>query len=130
MVLPQAPLANFVRALVGTAAGGLLAAVAAGLCQERPLKLVLPLLFIVVLIAIAVRFGTAACIGGAVVATLVFAHMLYQPLGSFSVANEVARANLAWMLLGGIVPAYLLVPPRQPGHGKGEDETTDTAAGH
>jgi hypothetical protein len=45
---------------------------------------------------------------GSVVAAVIFAIFLYQPIGSVATANRTARSNLAWLVLGGLVCSYLL----------------------
>lgn len=103
---------SHLRAIYRTVAGALLGAAmalaSALYFAGRPHRLLVPVLFIAVLVLIAVRFGTAAAILASVASALIFAHVLYDPQGSFTVSNEAARSSLGWMLLGGIVPAYLL----------------------
>ncbi len=131
MALPQFRIYDFARTLTGIALCAIAAVLVAAFSAGRPGKFAIPVFFIAVLIAVALRFGIAACVGGALVATLIFAHMLYQPVGSFVVASEAARTNLGWMLLGSIVPAYLLVPKRGPNdEAEDEHDSTHSAAGH
>lgn len=96
------------RAVAGTLLGAAMALASARYFVGRPHRLIVPVLFIAVLILIGARFGTAAAILASVASALIFARVLYDPPGSFAVSNEGARASLGWMLLGGIVPAYLL----------------------
>ena len=69
-----------------------------------------PLWFIAVLLAVAMRFGFIAGAAGSVLAAIIFAIFLFQPYGSLAVDNISARGNLAWMVLGGLVSSYLLGP--------------------
>lgn len=96
------------RTVAGTLLGAAMALASALYFVGRPHRLIVPVLFIAVLILIAARFGTAAAILASVASALIFARVLYDPQGSFAVSNEGARSSLGWMLLGGIVPAYLL----------------------
>ncbi len=80
---------------------------------------VVPFAFLVVVLALGTIFGRTVGIWGSVIAALVFAHSMYQPLGSIRVADQGARSGLAWMLLAGVTVSYLLLPP----HGLGGDET-------
>jgi K+-sensing histidine kinase KdpD len=48
---------------------------------------------------------------GTVLAALVFAVFLLPPRGTLHVANDVAKSNLAWMLLIGIAFSFLFAPP-------------------
>lgn len=98
----------FYRTTAGTLLGAAMALASALYFIGRPHRLMVPVLFIAVLILIAVRFGTAAAILASVASALIFAHVLYDPQGSFAVSNEAARSSLGWMLLGAIIPAYLL----------------------
>ena len=74
-----------------------------------------PLWFLAVLFAVALRFGFLAGVLGSVLAALIFAVFLFHPYGSLSVENLSARSNLAWMVLGGLVFSYLLGPRRMSG---------------
>ena len=74
-----------------------------------------PLWFMAVLFAVALRFGFLAGVLGSTVAALIFAFFLFQPYGSLSVESLAARSNLAWMVLGGLVFSYLLAPRKLTG---------------
>lgn len=95
--------------------GGLICGVAAlGFCAisaGHPWKTVVPLAFCIVLLAVAFVFGARAGILGTVLAALVFAAVLFAPLGSIRVASETARSNLGWMLLIGVSFSLLFAPP-------------------
>lgn len=86
------------------------AATFAWLMQGRPLRVMLPLAFALVLIALASRFGTGVAIFGSIVAALIFSHLVFPPIGSYQVENEAARTNLAWMILISVAGAHLLYP--------------------
>lgn len=70
----------------------------------------LPLVFLVVILLVARKMGEASAILGTIAAGLVFAMLLFQPLGSLGVDAKPARLSLAWFLLGGMVCAHLLSP--------------------
>ena len=78
--------------------------------QDLELRSKVPLVFLIVIVMVARKMGEAAAILGTVVAGLVFATLLFQPLGSLGVAAKPARMSLAWFLLGGMVCAHLLSP--------------------
>jgi K+-sensing histidine kinase KdpD len=80
----------------------------------------LPLVFLVLIVLIAKKVGEAAAILSTVAAALVFAFLLFQPLGSFGVASKEARSSLAWFLLGGMVCAHLLSPAKSRSAGSSE----------
>ena len=67
----------------------------------------LPLLFLVVIIPIAVRFGNIAGITGTIVSGLIFASFL-KPKWSLAIADPASRHHLIWMLIIGIVLSDLL----------------------
>ena len=66
----------------------------------------LPLLFIVVIVLAAIRYGIVAGTMGAFVATLVFAYFLFAPIGSLHVERPESRTSLAWMLMIGVPTGY------------------------
>jgi len=96
--------------LVDTAIGAAFCAITAAVLSlvmlHVPGKPLLPLIFIVVLVAAALRYGVLSAILGAVLATVIFAYFLFVPIGSFKVQKGEARTNLAWMLMVGIPAAY------------------------
>jgi K+-sensing histidine kinase KdpD len=69
-----------------------------------------PLVFVAVILALAVRYGAAVGIGS-VVAAFIFSVFLFEPFHSFRVQNSSARANIGWMLLAGIALSYRLTAP-------------------
>lgn len=102
------------REAFGIALCTVLAIVTALLFASRSSRLSLPLLFVVVLVALAMRFGTLVGVIGSFVSALVFAMLLYPPVHSLHVRDAGARANLAWMVLAGVSLSYLLSGP--PAH--------------
>lgn len=103
----------FLRLMVGvglsTAGAWLLAHLFAGSAKGA----FLPIWFLIVLVALAIRYGLAVGILGSLSAALVFAHFLFSPLGSWHVSDSIARQNLAWMILGGVSLPFLFAPSRQ-----------------
>jgi K+-sensing histidine kinase KdpD len=79
--------------------------------REIEFRAKLPFLLLIPVVLVARKVGEAAAILGTIAAGLVFAMMLFQPLGSMGVQGKPARASLAWFLLGGMVCAHLLSPP-------------------
>lgn len=77
----------------------------------RPWGATIPLIFIAILLVIAEIFGMRAGILGTIIAALIFAAFLFTPLGSLRVSSDTARANLGWMLLGGLAFSLLFAPP-------------------
>ena len=84
---------------------------AALLCLLFPMhgwKIEVPVAFLSIIVLVALRCGVAAGVLGSIVAALIFAYFLYQPIGSVAVDNQSARQSLSWMVLGGLVLSYLL----------------------
>ena len=99
----------WIETVAGAAACAALAAVVAAFAPD-PMARTAPIWFLIIIVALAWRYGAAAGIAGTLLAVLVFAIYLYAPIGSPFVANDAARQRLSWMLLAGIVSSYLLAP--------------------
>ncbi len=100
------------NALLGTA---LCVAIALGLTfsfRNSSIKSIMPILFLVVIVAVTMRFGTFAGRLGTVCCTLIFATLLFPPLNNLAVQKLDERRSLIWMLVIGVVVAELLPPPR------------------
>jgi K+-sensing histidine kinase KdpD len=89
------------------------ALVAAKVFSHSQFRVLVPLGFAAVLIALASRFGSIVSIVGAVLSAMVFAYFLFPPLFSLRVEDPAAREYLAWMVLSAIALSYLLFPPRK-----------------
>ncbi len=73
-------------------------------------RLLLPFAFLGLILLLGMRYGRLVGILGTVTSALVFAHALYEPQGSFFVADHSARSALAWALLIGVSTSFLLLP--------------------
>lgn len=73
-------------------------------------RLVLPFVFLALVLLLGLRFGRLVGILGTLVSAFIFAHALYEPRGSFFVADQGARSALAWALLVGVSTSFLLLP--------------------
>ncbi len=73
-------------------------------------KVFLPLWFVAVLVALAVRYGIAVGVIGSLLSAAIFATTLFSPVGSLWISDHAARQNLAWMVLGGVALSYLFAP--------------------
>lgn len=78
--------------------------------SHHPSRVFLPILFVIVIVAIAARYGVMVGVLGSIVSAIIFSRELYSPLHSLEVDNMAARASLAWMILGGIAIPYLVFP--------------------
>ncbi|HKV93901.1 MAG TPA: DUF4118 domain-containing protein [Candidatus Angelobacter sp.] len=96
---------------IGSMVCGLAAVGACAMAAGRSWQNLVPLVFILVLLVIAVVFGSKAGIIGTLLAALIFAAFLFTPARSLSVASDSARSNLGWMLLIGIAFSFLFAPP-------------------
>lgn len=79
-------------------------------------RAIVPVVFLGIVVLVSIRFGISAGVLGSAAAALIFATFLYAPLGSPQVANKGARANIGWLVLGGITISYLLGSPSSGGH--------------
>jgi K+-sensing histidine kinase KdpD len=103
----RAPLGVF---FVAGAAYGL-----AKLFAGHDAKVFLPLCFVAVLVALAVRYGIAAGVIGSLLSAAIFATTLFSPLGSLWISDHAARLNLAWMVLAGVALSCLFAPSGSAG---------------
>jgi K+-sensing histidine kinase KdpD len=104
-----------IRPLVGVLLCAVAALIASLVFEARPYRVFVPLGFVLVVLALAARYGMAVSVYGSLIAALIFARFLYHPIGSLRVDSEAARANLGWMVLGGIALSYLLLTPKELG---------------
>ena len=95
---------------VGTLLSAVFAAVLAFLFQRSTLRGFLPIAFIVVLVLLSKQFGFGVSLAGSLSAAIIFALILFPPVGSAMVENDSARMNIAWMILGAVAVSYLLYP--------------------
>lgn len=99
-----------VRIAFGTAVATACALVLAHVFAGNARSAVVPIVFVVVIFFLALRYGWAVGVMSSLAAAVVFAHMLFNPLENWHVADLVARQNLAWMVLGGVSLSYLFAP--------------------
>lgn len=102
-----------VNTLIGVLFCASAAALAAYFFHGSSVSSTLPLFFLAVVTAVALRFGIAAGVIGSLVSAAIFAFFLYRPTGSLGVMNTSARSSLGWLLLGGVVLSYLFAPQKK-----------------
>ena len=112
---------GFVNTAIGTLLCASMALVLALVFHSSRLEVTLPLISLAVVIAVAGRFGVATGVLGSLVSALLLAYFVYAPQHSLRVANSDARANLSWLLLGGISLSFLFAPRREVA-GKQDDQ--------
>ncbi|HUI84425.1 MAG TPA: hypothetical protein VL240_09385 [Candidatus Binatia bacterium] len=105
----------FLRASFGLLLSSGLALAVARVFAGTAVSVVLPLCFIAVLWILAFRYGFAVGVIGSLLAALIFAHFLFDPLGSWHVNDLAARRNLAWMVAGAIALSFLFAPSNSAG---------------
>ncbi len=92
---------------------GLCASVAVFVCLIFPIsaqRAAVPMIFTLVIIAMAMRFGAGAGVLGCLLSAIIFALFLFKPMGSVAIANPSAKSNLLWMILLGVPGSYLFAP--------------------
>ena len=107
---------DFLASLFGGLSCSIIAALVCVFFQRSSFKDVLPICFLLVITYIAIRFGFYAGASGTLLATLIFAEFLFEPLRTVAVQSQAARNNLIWMVLGGLAVSQLFGIP--PGMGK------------
>src|SRR3954471_22898650 len=90
----------------------------------HPHRLLLPFVFLTVVLALGLRYGRVVGILGSIISAFIFAHALYRPVGSFFVADQSARAALAWAVLAGVTISFLLLPTGEEVHHRKGDHTS------
>lgn len=104
------------RTVVGVLLSTVAAFVTARVFVGRPSRVFIPLAFIAVLILLAKNYGVLVSVIGSAVTAIIFARFMYAPIGSLGIDNDVAKANLGWMILCAITISYLLFPPTEIKH--------------
>lgn len=93
--------------------------------NQSRLELVLPLVCLAIVVAMAARFGVATGVLGSVVSALLLAYFVYSPEHSLRISSPEARANISWLLLGGISLSFLFTPRREPSSKDHEEHTPE-----
>ena len=101
------------RPITGALLSLVAALVIAKVFSHSQFRMLVPLGFVAILVALASRFGSIVSVVGAVLSAMAFAYFLFPPLFSLRVEDTVARENLSWMTLSAIALSYLLFPPRK-----------------
>ena len=119
------------RRWASLAFGSVLCAASAGgltlMFNKSSIKSVLPLLFLGIIILVAIRFGKESGMVGTIVAAIIFAGLLLEPLFSPRVRDFTQRSNLFWMIVGGIVFSELLGgSPRRKQPARKHDSVSET----
>lgn len=87
---------------------GVAAALLSWFFKSSASRALVPLVCLVFIVIVAIRYGARSGIIGSILATIVFCFALFPPLGALRVDDQTERANVVWMLLGGVSLSYLL----------------------
>jgi len=109
---PSPKLLSLLDTAIGTLLCASVALVLALVFNQTRLELALPLVSLAVVLAVAARFCVATGVLGSIVSALLLAYFVYAPEGSLRVVSRDARANLSWLLIGGISLSFLFTPRR------------------
>src|SRR6266568_89955 len=77
------------------------------LISRSPVRTFLPLMFLLVILLVALRFGSVAGMLGTVASAIIFAEFLFDPRFSLVVRDSAGRSNLIWMLIAGVALSEL-----------------------
>jgi len=77
---------------------------------------VLPLIFLVIVIWLAIQFGRHAGFISTVIAAGALAFFVYKPIARFAIDDHTAAAYVAALLLGGLICSELLADPPEHQH--------------
>ncbi len=105
---PVQVLLRFLNPMLGFVICTALALTLSLLLRETRVRVLIPFGFLTVIIVASKLWGRLAGVLGTAAAALVFSFFLYNPMGSWIVNDDVARANLGWMVLAGMILAHLL----------------------
>jgi K+-sensing histidine kinase KdpD len=78
------------------------------LLSESSLRSFAPLLLLVVIVLVAIRFGNFAGMVGTIAGAVVFEIFLFRPRFSLLVEDTDARNHLIWMVIIGLIVSDLL----------------------
>ena len=112
----RAQLNPLLESILGLTLFTLLSVTAAVATRQTPYQTSVPLLFIVLAALVAFFIGKRAAYLGLIAAAVVFAVVLFKPLGSWHVDEQRARVSLAWMLMGGLAAAWIFARQNQGPH--------------
>lgn len=101
---------------VGTAFCAALASLFSLLFARTAWRGLLPLAFVFVVLLLARRFGVTVSVTGSVVAAIIFALMLFEPVRSVRISDDSARVSLGWMIVGSVALSYLFYPASSVNH--------------
>lgn len=99
---------NKSQTLVGSATCASFAIFLSLVFHDDAIEPFVPILFLAVVSVVGLSFGAAAGILGCIAGGLVFAVLLFEPVGSLAIKDVNERFDLLWMLLCGVAASCLL----------------------
>ena len=109
--IPTSALRVPVGACLCASASGVVTA----LSRRNSLKALIPLMFLSLIALVALKFGPLAAAFGTLISAATFAMYLFKPFHSLRIDDPIARGNLIWMVLLGLIAAHFLPPPPDEG---------------
>ena len=120
--MPSRKMLSVLDTAIGTLLCASVALMLALVFNQTRLELALPLICLTVIVAVAARFGVATGVLGSIISALLLAYFVYAPEDSLRIANSDARANISWLLLGGISLSFLFTPRRDASASKQHEQ--------
>jgi Kef-type K+ transport system membrane component KefB len=99
---------RLINPLLGFVICTIVTSLAAVVFRGTAIRDFVPTGFLVVVVVTAKLWGRLAGVLGTAAAALSFSVFLYTPVGSWIVSDDVARANLGWMMLAGMMLSHFL----------------------
>ncbi len=101
---------NALNFLIGALSCATLAVMVCLLMPAHAQLAAVPMVFILVVVAMSMRFGAGAGVLGCLLSALIFALFLFKPAGGVAFHNSSANNNLFCMILWGVPGSYLFAP--------------------
>jgi K+-sensing histidine kinase KdpD len=123
--VPSPKLLRAIDTAIGTLICASVALFLALIFNQSRMELVLPLVCLALVVAMASRFGVATGVLGSLISALLLAYFVYSPEHSLRISSPEARANISWLLLGGISLSFLFTPRRDRSSKSQEEHTPE-----
>jgi Kef-type K+ transport system membrane component KefB len=108
LLVGQPSRSTVLRTLYGFLLCGSVALLLTWVFRQFHARASLPFVFVLVIALAAWMWGRAAGMIGTLAGAMIFATLLFAPLGSWVVRDVVAKGNLGWMTLLGMVVSFFL----------------------
>ncbi len=101
-------MSRWVSASIGAGCCAIASAALTPIFKQSSFSSSAPLIFLIVIVVVAVRFGNFAGMLGTIAGALIFAVFLFEPRFSIEIKDVSSRNHLIWMVLIGVVVSDLL----------------------